>query len=75
MSLIISSQILERYVCFLKERMMFLNSDNLEKKTLLLQNPIEMEDWKQLRRESLSRISTSLSMFSERSLKNLSEET
>jgi hypothetical protein len=55
--------------------MMFLNSDNLEKKILLLQNPIEMEDWKQLRRESLSRISTSLSMFSERSLKNLSEET
>lgn len=74
MSLIMSSQILEIEDLFFKERMSDLKEDNLEKKDLLLQTPIEMEDWKQGSRESLSKISTSLSMLRERALKNLSED-
>jgi len=70
-----SSQILEREEMCFKEKMRDLKEANLEKKTLLEQNPIEMEDWKQLSLESLSKISTNLSMLSERLLKNLSDET
>ena len=39
-----SSQILEREEMCFKEKMRDLKEANLEKKTLLEQNPIEMED-------------------------------
>jgi hypothetical protein len=70
-----SSQILERAGSFFKEEMSALKGDNLEKKDLSEQTPIEMEEWKQGRRALRSKISTSLSILRERSLKNLSEET
>jgi hypothetical protein len=70
-----SSQILERAGSFFKEVMSDLKGDNLEKKDFSEQTPIEMEEWKQGRREFRSKISTSLSMLRERSIKNLSEET
>ena len=74
-SLIMSSQILERAESFFKEIMRDLKGDNLERKDLSEQTPIEMEDWKQGSRESLSKISTNLSILRDKSLKNLSEET
>ncbi len=74
-SLRMSSQILERAESFFKEIMRDLKGDNLEKKDLSEQTPIEMEDWKQGSRESLSKISTNLSILRDKSLKNLSEET
>ena len=74
-SLRMSSQILERATSFFKERISDLKGDNLERKDLSEQTPIEMEDWKQGRRASLSKISTNLSILRERSLKNLSDET
>jgi hypothetical protein len=70
-----SSQILERAGSNFKEEMSALKGDNLEKKDLSEQTPIEMEEWKQGRRALRSKISTSLSILRERSLKNLSEET
>lgn len=70
-----SSQILERAESCFKEVMSDLKGDNLEKKDFSEQTPIEMEEWKQGRREFLSKISTNLSMLRERSIKNLSEET
>jgi len=70
-----SSQILERAESCFNEEMRDLKGDNLEKKDFSEQTPIEMEEWKQGRREFLSKISTNLSMLRERSLKNLSEET
>jgi hypothetical protein len=73
--LIISSQILERAISFFKEIISDLKGDNLERKDLSEQTPIEMEDWKQGSRESLSKISTNLSILRDKSLKNLSEET
>ena len=70
-----SSQILERAESCFNEEMRDLKGDNLEKKDFSEQTPIEMEEWKQGRREFRSKISTNLSMLRERSLKNLSEET
>ena len=70
-----SSQILERAISFFKEIIRDLKEYNLEKKDLSEQTPIDMDDWKQGNRESLSKISTNLSILRERSLKNLSEET
>ena len=69
-----SSQILVNEDTFFKEIMRDLNSESLEKKILLLQTPIEMEDWKQGRRLSLSKISTSLSILRDTAIKNWSEE-
>lgn len=70
-----SSQILERAESCFNEVMSDLKGDNLEKKDFSEQTPIEMEEWKQGRREFRSKISTNLSMLRERSIKNLSEET
>jgi hypothetical protein len=52
-----------------------LKGDNLERKDLSEQTPIEMEEWKQGSREFRSKISTNLSILRERSLKNLSDDT